>query len=1297
MIGKDIFDYKIHGKIGIGNVGEVYKAEDTQKMRSVALKFIRKDLTPTPEDRQTLIQRLRTASALDHPHICAVYDIKENEGQVVLALELVEGESLKDYLSANTLTAEESLEFAVQISGAVADAHDQDIIHGNLNSRNVMILPDGNAKILDFGLTQALIDQSPEAQKEELIAKTMTLSTLTPDQATDDGSGMQNDIASIGALIYEMITGHPLEPAEPDPDVTATLQDGEATAVIRHDIEIPGELDQIIRRALGEDSEQRYHMARELFIALQQLRGRTGEAEAAEPGVGVKPSEMTIGNYRIIRKLGEGGMGVVYEAEQQHPRRPVALKVIRGGHFVDEYQIKLFQREVQALARLKHPSIASIYEAGCTDAGQHFFAMELVPGIPLTDYVKGKGPDGQQKILGIDQRLELYLELCDALNYAHQRGVIHRDLKPSNIFVVTDSVKDSLSRATLTGPHIKILDFGLARIEADAEGATVVSEVGQIKGTLPYMSPEQVQGDPDAIDVRSDVYALGVILYELLTDMLPYDVKKATLTEAIRVICEQVPRLPSRHLREHGDPHAYAKKFNRDVETIVLKALEKDPERRYQSVAAVAEDMERYLSNKPILARPPSTWYQFRKLVSRHKTLFSFITVLFLVLVGFAITMTVQSARIARERDRAVAAEKLEAEQRQRAEEARNAEREQRLLAESNLERALEAEKIAADEAQRARFEATTANQVLSFLVGLFEVSDPSEARGKQITAREILDQGAEKIREELKGQPAIQARLMNTMGTIYQSLGLYDSAAPLLETSLNIRQRELGPDHLDVATSLNDLAGVLYYQGDYDRAESLFRRALAIRRQQLGNDHPDVALSLNNLALVLKVKGDYERAESLFRQALALWRKLLGAEHPGLAKSLNNLAVVLKEKGDYREAEKLYREALAMRRKIHGDDHPDVATSLNDLAVVLKAQGDFDEAEKSLREALAIRRKVLGEAHPDLATSLNDLAVILEAKGDYEEAENLYREALAMGLKLLGKDHPDVITSQSNLALLLEAKGEYDEAEALFREVLTFWRNQLGDEHPNVATSLNNLAMVLEVKGDYKEAEGLYSDALTLWRKLLGDDHPNVATTLNNLALVLEAKGEYDRAEAALQEAITIWHDLFGEEHQALASSLNNLGLVKASKGELEEAERVYREALAMRRKLLGNDHPHVAFSLTRLGKLLIIKEAQQDGEKILKQSLGILQKSYPQGHWRIAETESVLGLCLTSLGRFEEAEPLLLRGYSVLKDKCGARNKRTKEALIRIIDHYEARDKPKEAAKYRTMLKELGERLDF
>ena len=448
-------------------------------------------------------------------------------------------------------------------------------------------------------------------------------------------------------------------------------------------------------------SNQATGQAAEMFDALLPTRGPSSPESGSLP-----VTSIFIGDHRILRKLGEGGMGVVYEAEQQHPRRLVALKVIRGGRLVDEYQVKLFQREVQALARLKHPGIAAIYESGLTDDGQHYFAMELVRGIPLLDYVKGRRRTVAQSPGSIRQRLELFLKICDAISYAHQRGVIHRDLKPANILVADEFDGQSLSGSGLSRVEIKVLDFGLARItDADGNGASGLSEAGQIKGTLPYMSPEQVRGNPGEIDVRTDVYALGVILYELLTERLPYEIPRAALPQAIRIICEEAPKPLSRAGSETRDRESgKTERIDRDLETIALKALEKDPERRYQSAAAMAEDVGRYLTNQPILARPPSALYQFRKLVARHKAPFAFLAALFVLLLGFATTMAVQSTRIARERDKAVAAERAAAEQRDAAEQARNAEREQRgaaeqarnaeqeqrLLAEANLERAEE-------------------------------------------------------------------------------------------------------------------------------------------------------------------------------------------------------------------------------------------------------------------------------------------------------------------------------------------------------------------------------------------------------------------------------------------------------------------------------------------------------------------------------------------------------------------------------------------------------------------------------
>src|SRR5215510_13908435 len=381
------------------------------------------------------------------------------------------------------------------------------------------------------------------------------------------------------------------------------------------------------------------------------------DSDPSKSGNGSSPvTPIFIGDYRVLRKLGEGGMGVVYEAEQQHPRRLVALKVIRGGRLVDEYQVKLFQREAQALARLKHPGIAAIYEAGRTEDGRHYFVMELAPGVPLLDYVKGRRLTGSQAPSNIRQRLELFLKICEAISYAHQRGVIHRDLKPANILVVSESEGHGLDGPSVSRVEIKVLDFGLARItDEDGAGASGLSQAGQVRGTLPYMSPEQVRGDPNQIDVRADVYALGVILFELLAERLPYDLEHVTLPQAIRIICEEAPKPLNRAWGESRDRESRKTgRIDRDVETIALKALEKEPERRYRSAAALAEDVTRYLTNQPIQARPPSALYQLRKLVARHKIPFASLAAVFALLLGFAITMAALSARIARERDKVV-------------------------------------------------------------------------------------------------------------------------------------------------------------------------------------------------------------------------------------------------------------------------------------------------------------------------------------------------------------------------------------------------------------------------------------------------------------------------------------------------------------------------------------------------------------------------------------------------------------------------------------------------------------------
>ncbi len=662
-------------------------------------------------------------------------------------------------------------------------------------------------------------------------------------------------------------------------------------------------------------------------------------------------------------------MGVVYEAEQQNPRRPVALKVIRGGAFVDENRIRMFQREAQTLARLKHPNIADIYESGCTQDGRHFFAMELVRGEALSEYLEKAGQGKQLTPEQIKGRLQLFRKIVDAVSYAHQRGVIHRDLKPSNILVIHSSLASGLDLRTV--PEIKILDFGLARMtDTDMAVSTFVTEAGQVYGTYPYMSPEQVRGNPDEIDMRTDVYSLGVILYEMLTGQLPYDIQKTTLHEVARMILEVSPKPLAK-------TWAGLRKPDSDVQTIVSKTLEKEPSRRYQSVAALSEDVERYLQNQPILARPPSVVYQLRKMVARHKVGFGFAAGLLLLLAGFAVTMTILSARIAKERTRAEA-------------------------------------------------EAAKATAINAFLLETLGSANPIEGKGRDVTVLEALKSATEKIEKAFPGQPKVEAEVRQIIGVTFLRLGHYEEAENLLRTALKILEKTLGQNHPDIAAALNSLGILRQERGDYEEAESFFRRALAVKQKRFGSENQEVLDIQSNLALLLQDKGKTEEAGKLMRQILASDRKIWGSEHLNVAIDLNNLGNLLLKTGNYKESEPLLREAADILNKIK---HPWLFQIKGNLGDLITMKRDASAAEPVLAEALAMGLKNMGDQNQDVAKVRGKYGACLIQLKKYDKAEAQLLAALPILENSLGPHDEGTKRVLRLLVELYKAWGKKDKA----------------------------------------------------------------------------------------------------------------------------------------------------------------------------------------------------------------------------------------------------------------------------
>jgi uracil-DNA glycosylase family 4 len=789
--------------------------------------------------------------------------------------------------------------------------------------------------------------------------------------------------------------------------------------------------------------------------------GDTLSDTAAPAAHNASPGQTVIGPYHLLERVGEGGMGEVWLAEQRQPvRRRVAIKLIKSGMDTREV-VARFESERQALALMDHPCIAKVFDAGSTAEGRPYFVMEYVAGLPITIYC-------DRHKLTTQKRMELFVLVCEAVQHAHQKAIIHRDLKPSNILVSETDGK----------PIPRIIDFGVAKATSQQLSAdTMYTQIGAVIGTLGYMSPEQADSRGADIDTRSDVYSLGVILYELLVGALPLDFSKLAYDEVLRRLREQDAPRPSTRLRSLGGDSTIAaqnrsaelptltRQLRGDPDAIVLKALEKDRKRRYATPLDLASDIEHYLRDEPVSAHVPSVSYRMRKYVRRHRVGVALSGVAVLLLVGFAIAQTVELRRVREERDRA--------------------------------------------------------DRITDFMTNMFADADPSHARGNDIKVREVLDKASANIESGLDKDPQVQAKLMKVMGHVYLNLGLYAQAESLTRKAMALETRTLGANNEVTLDSAAILAEILNDQSRYPEAEKLARETMEAARRALGPEHRTTLAAASMLATALTDSGSYPEAEKLNREALQVAERKYGPTDELARRLRANLAIDLAYQAKFSESEKVFREVYQINRDTLGADHPVTLASKGNLGASLIQQDKYPAAEQIYKELVDEEKRVLGPEHPTTLLAMGNLALIYSLEHRYDDAVKLFRETFEIKQRKLGREHRSTLVTEQQLADVLRDSGKPDQAEPLMRETVAIERRTLGPNHSDTLASMHGLAEILMAEKHYADAEQWMQETVDTATKVLGRDHPDTAEYNYGLARLYALEGKKDQALARLSEAV--------------------------------------------------------------------------------------------------------------------------------------------------------------------------------
>jgi serine/threonine protein kinase/Flp pilus assembly protein TadD len=1051
----------------------------------------------------------------------------------------------------------------------------------------------------------------------------------------------------------------------------------------------------------------------------QPLAALASAPDANEDDSDVRAGTILAGKYKLIERIGEGGMGSVWMAEQTEPvKRMVAVKLIKSG--ADSRTILArFEAERQALALMDHPNIARVLDAGVlasrrlpvvsdptapsgelpTDyrplptVSRPFFVMELVKGIPITKFC-------DDRKLTPRQRLELFIPVCQAIQHAHQKGVIHRDIKPSNVLVAMYDDR----------PVPKIIDFGVAKATGhQLTEQTLHTGFGTIIGTPQYMSPEQATFNNLDIDTRSDIYSLGVLLYELLTGSPPFrkrDLERAGVLEFFRVIREEEPPKPSTRLstaetlpslaaNRSTEPAKLTRMLRGDIDWIVMKALEKDRSRRYETANGFAMDIQRYLVDEPVLAGPPSAAYRLKKFVKRNKTQVAAAALVLGALLLGIVGTTVGLLRADKARQDAVTAQRAEADR-------ADGEREAKLKAQEATKAESAAKKKAQDAAaaeERAKLDAQKAAKAerdaketaqkrlkqiengIEILASVFHDLDPKseekEGESLRVLLGKHLDQAVKQLEEEAVGDPVVVAQLQSELGGSLRELGHYKQAEVVLTKACRTLEASLPAGHPDAVAAKGKLADLRKSQGKFREAEALYKEVLDVGTAKLTAEHPHILSIRHNLALVYQSEGKLPQAEAIFKDLLEYYTAKRAADDQDALSTKTGLAQLYEAQGKYRQAESLFKNILDAETAKWGADHPYTLYTKNSLATLYQDQGDYALAETLAEEVLEARAVKLGANHPNTLTARNNLAYLYRLQGRNELAETLFKQVLNACLDTLGADHPDTLSTKNNLAELYRSQRKYKPAEKLLKEVLQTSSATLGDEHPHTLKTRNNLAAVIQAEGDYSQAESLFKEVLEVQTANLGARHPDTLTTENNLALLYREQGKLPQAEKLLSEVLEIQSADLGDDHPHTLLARRNLADLYYSEGKYPQAERLYKAAIAGSTARLGADHPETLITKSNLAVMYESQGNYVQSEKLFKEVVEAQSARRGPDHPVTLTAKHNLAFLYRTQKKYAQAETLFNEVLETQTEKLGARHVDTLRTKHNLAGLYHSQGK--------------------